>query len=93
VRERLAAHEAFVCERAAAGKEPKHRRETYGFPVITRQERRLVLPVPGQVRETAPGELEVSCSLSAEKQPQAPVERREAQGYQQAQLSFLDGAG
>lgn len=40
---RLKAHLSFIAERTAAGKPIKHRNLPYGFPVITRQEREIIL--------------------------------------------------
>ena len=40
---RLRAHRAFVEERRASGEEPSYEAERYGFPVVTRQERRIAL--------------------------------------------------
>lgn len=47
---RLAAHAEFVAKREAAGKAFKHVSKLYGFPVITRQEIEMVLPVPEGLR-------------------------------------------
>jgi DNA modification methylase len=99
VRERLAAHEAFVRERSAAGKEPKHRSDPYGFPVVTKQERQLILPVPVFVEETAAGALEVKCSLRAERHPAPPplppppAPPRESPAFQQAELPLFEPSG
>lgn len=46
---RLAAHAEFVSRREAVGKPFKHRSQHYGFPVITRQEVEMCLPVPGRL--------------------------------------------
>ena len=40
---RLKAHLSFIAERTAAGKPIKHRNLPYGFPVITLQEKELIL--------------------------------------------------
>jgi DNA modification methylase len=56
-RSRLSTHEAFVRERLAQGKPPKHHNETLAVPVVTRQERELRIPVASAVerRESAEG--------------------------------------
>jgi signal transduction histidine kinase len=61
---RLAAHRAFVATRVAAGKPLKHHNDHYDFPVMTRQERSLVLLEPRAVREPAPGTFEVDCAAT-----------------------------
>jgi DNA modification methylase len=53
--ERLAAHEAFVADRIAGGKVPKHVSTVYGFPVTTRQEVELRLPIPATWTATESG--------------------------------------
>ena len=47
--DRLAAHGTFVTEREAAGKPIKYTNAVYGFPVITRQETELMIPLPSAV--------------------------------------------
>jgi hypothetical protein len=53
--ERLAAHRAFIEARVAAGKDTKHTSLSYGFPVITGQERSLLLLAPARLELTAEG--------------------------------------
>ncbi len=53
---RLAAHEAFMAARLAAGKAAAHVSAVYGFPVVTRQERALSLVAPRGLTETGPGQ-------------------------------------
>ena len=53
IAERLEAHLQFVGEREEAGKPIKHTNQVYGFPVITRQETELMLPIPVSVEESA----------------------------------------
>jgi hypothetical protein len=55
VSRRLSAHREFV-ERyeAEKGRPPLYRNKHYGFPVVTRQERELVLPQLAQVRRLSP---------------------------------------
>jgi hypothetical protein len=43
--QRLQEHLSFVQKRLAEGREIKHRSEHYRFPVMTSQERKLVLPI------------------------------------------------
>ncbi|MDL2268384.1 site-specific DNA-methyltransferase [Desulfosarcina sp. OttesenSCG-928-A07] len=50
---RIQNHLAFVKKREAAGKPLKHVNTVYGFPVVTQQEIRLVLPVLACVDEVA----------------------------------------
>jgi len=54
-RERLARHREFVRERRAEGSEPGYRSVAYEFPVMTKQERRLVLPSIEAVRRVDEG--------------------------------------
>lgn len=54
-RERLAAHQAFVSERQAAGKELRHHNRAHDLPVITRQERELELWVPVELSQGPAG--------------------------------------
>lgn len=62
VAERLQAHRLFVEDRSASGKHLKHLNGPYGFPVITRQERELVLLSPTALREVSPHVYEVEYS-------------------------------
>ncbi len=50
---RLEAHRAFVEARRAAGKPPQHVSRRYGFPVVTRQESELWIPLPASARRDA----------------------------------------
>ena len=65
-RERIAArlenHMVFVKERLAAGKEFKHTNRHYLFPVVTAQERGLLLNEPESLTRTGPNSFEVSYS-------------------------------
>lgn len=67
IRERLAAHLDFVAERRALGKDPKHTNRHYGFPVVTGQERFLLLNALESV-EIGPGP---SFTVSYAEAPQA----------------------
>ena len=70
-RERIAArldnHMAFVKERMAAGKAFKHTNRHYLFPVVTGQERGLLLNEPEELTQTGPARFEVSYSDHAPK--------------------------
>jgi modification methylase len=55
---RLAAHAAFIDGRERGGKPPRHRNESYGFPVVTGQETTLVLRDPVVARVAGPGLVE-----------------------------------
>lgn len=59
VEARVAAHLAFVAEREAAGRPPGHRNGPHGWPVVTRQEADLALPVPHEVARVGEGAWEV----------------------------------
>lgn len=52
---RLAAHAAFMADRAERGRESAHRSAAYGFPVVTGQERALSLVVPRSLVEDSQG--------------------------------------
>ena len=52
--ERLARHEVFMREREALGKPSAYRNRHYGFPVVTRQEREILLPLLTAVRRQGP---------------------------------------
>lgn len=49
IAERLARHEAFVKDRLSAGKAMKHESASYGFPVVTRQEKEIFFHRPERV--------------------------------------------
>jgi hypothetical protein len=56
---RLAAHREFAASRNAAGKEVKHHHATFGFPVVTAQERDLLFYAPERLKEVVRGRFEV----------------------------------
>ncbi len=70
---RLAAHLAFCRERLAAGKPIKHVNEPYGFPVITAQERRLVLDGLTAVRPRGHNAFEVAYAPKRELPRHEPL--------------------
>ncbi len=55
VERRLDRHEAFVERRRADGEDPAYDAEHYGFPVVTKQERRIRLYTVGAVERTETG--------------------------------------
>jgi DNA modification methylase len=59
---RLENHRVFVKDRLAAGKEFKHTNRHYLFPVVTAQERGLLLNEPESLTQTGPNSFEVSYS-------------------------------
>lgn len=64
---RLTAHERFVEERLAQGKAIKHINEHYFFPVITAQEKGLLLNEPLSLEQTGDQAFEVTYSGKAQK--------------------------
>ncbi len=65
--ERFDDHLAFVCNRQAAGKVIKHTNQVYGFPVMTRQETELMIPLPASIQETVRNRFQVTYEM-----PEAP---------------------
>lgn len=65
--ERIDGHAQFVRDREAAGKPINHTNNVYGFPVVTRQEVDLMIPLPVAVQETAANRFAVTYEM-----PQAP---------------------
>lgn len=61
--ERFDGHLQFVRDREAAGKAIKHTNRVYGFPVITRQETELMLPLPEAVEQTRQNQFTVTYEL------------------------------
>ena len=66
--ERFDDHLEFVRNRQAAGKTIKHTNQVYGFPVITRQEVELMIPLPVAIQETANNQYQVTYEM-----PEAPA--------------------
>ncbi len=99
---RLENHVAFVDERIASGKKIKHFNAHYGFPVMTSQERELVLNEPADVKTTGDLSFQVSYSESAQTgfsydktQPEIlpePAAKRKGKriGKSAVQLSLFD---
>ena len=63
IEERLNDHRQFVCDREAAGKMMKYTNRVYGFPVITRQEIELLLPVPTTVNAAAADRFQIAYDI------------------------------
>lgn len=57
--ERLAAHQAFIRDRIETKEPPGHTNTYYGFPVITRQERDLILKDPVSAARTTDHTVEI----------------------------------
>ncbi|MDX2455563.1 DNA methyltransferase, partial [Desulfosarcina sp.] len=61
--DRFDGHLQFVRDRQAAGKAIKHTNQVYGFPVITRQESELTIPLPTVIQETQKNQFRVSYEI------------------------------
>ena len=61
--ERFDNHLQFVRDREAAGKTIKHINRVYGFPVITRQEVELMIPLPAAIQETESNRFQVTYEM------------------------------
>ncbi|MGA6926296.1 MAG: DNA methyltransferase, partial [Desulfosarcina sp.] len=61
--DRFDAHRQFVHDRQAAGKAIKHTNRVYGFPVITRQEVELMIPLPAEIQATADNQYQVTYDM------------------------------
>ena len=68
IADRFDGHLQFIRDREAAGKAIKHTNQVYGFPVITRQETELMIPLPATIQEAAPNQFRVSYEI-----PEAPA--------------------
>ncbi len=64
IENRLAQHIGFVEERMAAGKPIKHRNRPYGFPVVTAQEKELLLPGVSDIQRPSTACLTVDYNTS-----------------------------
>jgi len=60
IAKRFRTHERFVQERTDSGKQIKYTSKVYGFPVITRQEIELFLPLPESVKKLTSTRWQVS---------------------------------
>ena len=63
IRRRFDGHLQFVRDRKASGKAIKHANRVYGFPVITRQETEMIIPLPVAVEQTMPDHFSVTYEL------------------------------
>ncbi len=79
---RLSNHMAFVKDRLASGKEFKHTNSHYLFPVVTGQERGLLLNEPESLVKTGPNTYEMTYSDSAPRQVIEAWERMAADAPQ-----------
>ncbi|MBC2712722.1 MAG: site-specific DNA-methyltransferase [Desulfosarcina sp.] len=61
--DRFDGHLQFVRDRQAAGKPIKYTNQVYGFPVITRQETELMIPLPTAIHETAQNQFRVTYDI------------------------------
>ncbi|MDX2452865.1 site-specific DNA-methyltransferase [Desulfosarcina sp.] len=61
--ERFDGHLQFVRNRQAASKTIKHTNQVYGFPVITRQEVELMIPLPVAIQETVKNQYQVTYEM------------------------------
>jgi hypothetical protein len=61
--ERFDDHLQFVRDREAAGKPIKHINRVYGFPVITRQEAELMIPLPADLEKSAKNKFTVTYEM------------------------------
>lgn len=71
--DRLADHTAFMDARRQAGKVVKHINRPYGFPVMTRQETELIIPLPRAADKTAPDRYQVSYDPASAAHPPKPA--------------------
>ena len=82
--DRLRAHAAFIRGREEQAKETKHVSRHYGFPVITRQEVELRLPVPKAMDERGGSAVVDHEYATADAEPVEPL-RSQPQAAPQAQ--------
>ena len=90
IAERLNDHLQFIQERHQSGKPIKHRNRVYGFPVVTRQETGLTLPLPHTTEESETNRWTIRYDLpepSGTDQP-ASIPDRQA-GAKNGQLSLF----
>ncbi len=89
---RLDDHLQFIRDRQAAGKAIKHTNRVYGFPVITRQESELMLPLPTAIKGTGENRFQVTYEVpeaSAAGEPAVvPVKSRPKKTGQSAESAF-----
>jgi modification methylase len=68
---RLSDHRDFVKERQAAGKAMKHTNSNYDFPVITSQEKELLLPRPVEIQPEGKCRWRVTYTFTGEAEKEA----------------------
>jgi modification methylase len=91
VEARIDGHRRFIRERKAAGKPVKYTNRVYGFPVVTRQETELMMPLPVELRETAANRFEVDYRLPQPSLAEKPVPVPEAGGTRRGkQIGLFD---
>jgi DNA modification methylase len=91
IEERFNVHQEFVRQRQAAGKPIKHTNRVYGFPVITRQETELMIPLPVKMRETARNRFESTYRPSEAAPADSPAPAPEGcRTHPPGQLSLFD---
>jgi hypothetical protein len=91
IAERFEQHMQFVRDRQAAGKAIKHTNRVYGFPVMTRQETELMVPLPAALQKRTPHRLSIvyeTPTLSAGAESAALPEK--PQPGDTRQLSLFD---
>lgn len=91
INDRLEAHRQFVRDRETAGKAIKHTNHVYGFPVVTRQETELILPLPSSIQEKTHHQFQVGYEIpdADTKDCPSPTEQPYPCG-QDGQLSLFD---
>ena len=73
ITDRFEAHDTFIRAREAAGKTIKHTNQVYGFPVITRQEKELIIPFPTTFQKTSTNEYRVDYEVPAVATGDKPI--------------------
>ena len=91
IHERLDAHRQFIRDRQAAGNAVKYKNQVYGFPVVTRQEVELMLPLPTGIEEASPGHFRVNYEMPEPgADPSSPPVPSVAKKGKTGQLSLFD---
>jgi len=89
--ERFDAHLEFVRNRQAAGKTIKHTSQVYGFPVMTRQETELMIPLPAAIQETVKNRFQVTYEMPEARSTGQPASAPKAiQTPKIGQLTLFD---
>jgi DNA modification methylase len=92
IEERLEGHQTFLHERKTAGKSVKYINRVYGFPVVTRQEIELMMPLPVEMRETADNRFEVTYQIPETPPPgdKPPPHPETGRARRNQQLALFD---